>query len=101
MMSSVLAQRRLTVIAWNQIVPQYVLMRSELQLDPDAYHEYRMVYSPQSASADIFVDGTLRIRGYRGENQFQEGLNIDYGAERFNSAEGRAAFKLVRFQIAD
>lgn len=60
--------------AWKNIVPDFEFVNRELDLDPTAYHEYRMVYNPYLASARIAVDGKVVIENYKGERQFQDGL---------------------------
>jgi serine/threonine protein kinase len=98
-MSVAILKGKVVARAQNSVTPKWDFTDSELDLDPAAYHEYRMTYDPGSKTAQIAVDGTVVITGYRGMRQYQDNLGADFGCERFQSKRGQAAFKLVRFEI--
>jgi len=45
-----------------------------------SYHTYQLVFNPESRSADLFVDGTERIRGYMGDPSFLDNKGLKFGA---------------------
>lgn len=100
LMDAAVLRAKLTARGCTRLAPKFEFTDAELNLDPAAYHEYRMTYDPGSKSAQIAVDGKVVITGYRGINQYQDNLGADFGCERFQSRSGKAAFKLVRFQIS-
>jgi hypothetical protein len=44
------------------------------------YHSYRLVYSPKTLTAKLYVDGVLRISGYKGEGDFFDSGGTSFGA---------------------
>jgi hypothetical protein len=55
--------------------PSYTLTGSG-----SSYHTYQLVFNPEARSADLFVDGTERIRGYTGDPSFLDNKGLKFGA---------------------
>jgi hypothetical protein len=55
--------------------PSYTLTGSG-----SSYHTYQLVFSSETRSADLFVDGTERIRGYAGDSSFLDNKGLKFGA---------------------
>lgn len=55
--------------------PSYTLTGSG-----SSYHTYQLVFNPEVRSADLFVDGTERIRGYTGDPSFLDNKGLKFGA---------------------
>lgn len=63
----------------------------------NGYHTYELVFDPDEASADLFIDGTERISDYAGF-AFVEPAGIGWGTG--SSADtGRGHFNLVEFSV--
>lgn len=90
----------LTARAWtNQVSAQWQSLTAPISGDPHAYHKYELIFEPRGRAVSIKVDGMERIRGYAGLRQFQDRWGVAFGAHRWNSSDGRAAFRSVRFEI--
>jgi len=55
--------------------PSYTLASSG-----SSYHTYQLVFNSETRSADLFVDGTERIRGYAGDPSFLDNKGLKFGA---------------------
>ena len=55
--------------------PSYTLVGSG-----SSYHIYQLVFNSETRSADLFVDGTERIRGYTGDPSFLDNKGLKFGA---------------------
>lgn len=69
--------------------PSYTLAGSD-----KTYHNYDFVYDATTGTADLFVDGVVRISGYRGQTGYWNGGMAFFGA--FNGGEGN--FNLFRLE---
>lgn len=55
--------------------PSYTLSGSG-----SSYHTYQLVFNSEARSADLFVDGIERIRGYTGDPSFLDNKGLKFGA---------------------
>ena len=55
--------------------PSYTLVGSG-----SSYHTYQLVFNSEIQAADLFVDGTERIRGYTGDPSFLDNKGLKFGA---------------------
>ncbi|HET8656744.1 MAG TPA: serine/threonine-protein kinase [Longimicrobiaceae bacterium] len=69
------------------------------QSPPGSYHRYELVYDPHLRSADLWIDGEPRLRGYQGLDQFPEDRGLTFGAGLYKSPHGSGSFRSVRFEI--
>jgi hypothetical protein len=83
----------------TRIVP--VLQGLELRVPhvPDAFYTCELRFDPSLQSADLWVDGTQRLAGYRGHAEFQEDRGVSFGAAPYGSPRAAASFQHVRFEI--
>lgn len=82
----------------TQVVPTMAGLEVPL-LHDGAYHGYELRYDPGLQIADLWIDGTRRLTGYRGHTQFQGDGDMLFGAVAFKSLRGVASFQDVRFEI--
>jgi len=82
----------------TQLVPTIQGMEVSLPHD-EAYHAYELRYDAGLESADLWIDGTKRLSGYRGGNQFQGDGDLVFGVAVRESRRGVASFQDVRFEI--
>ena len=64
-----------------------------------ARHEFVLVWTPATATADLFVDGVKRISGYQGSTTFRYGRGVQIGASRYRSERASGVFWKIRFEI--
>jgi hypothetical protein len=65
-----------------------------------ARHQLILAWTPESGTAELFVDGVQRISGYRGTPEFRYDLGFTFGAARYRSQRGVGVFWKIRFEIA-
>jgi serine/threonine protein kinase len=82
----------------TQLVPTMAGLEVPV-LHDDAYHAYELRYDPGLQTADLWIDGTKRLSGYRGHTQFQGDGDMLFGVVAFKSVRGVASFQDVRFEI--
>jgi len=70
-----------------------------MQSPTDQYHSYELVYDPNLQTADLWIDGVRRLTGYGGHRQYQEDNGLLFSSHVYNSNQGSATFKSVRFEI--
>jgi PEP-CTERM motif len=58
------------------------------------YHTYQLVYDPTTNSADLFVDGAVRLTGYTGSTTYPTNNALNWGAV----SGGQGNFNLVQVQ---
>jgi hypothetical protein len=72
-----------------------------VQRPAGGYHRYELIYDPVLKSADLYIDGEVRLTGYRGwnENVFRLDPGLLFGAATYKSERGAGSFRSVRFEI--
>jgi tRNA A-37 threonylcarbamoyl transferase component Bud32 len=83
----------------TQLVPTFAGMDVPWAPADDSYHSYELRYDPGLQTADLWIDGTPRVTGYRGLSQFQGDGDFLFGATVFESHRAVASFQNVRFEI--
>jgi predicted Ser/Thr protein kinase len=74
-------------------------LRYELAGPADAWHDYQLVFDPQTMSARLLVDGVERLSGYLGHSEYVEDWGLFFASSIFRSKTAEARFKRVRFEI--
>jgi predicted Ser/Thr protein kinase len=93
------ASRRQVVLLTTQIAKGMDGPSYEIEGPEDAFHEYQLIFDPNSRSARLLVDGLERLSDYRGHKEYREGWGLTFGAFTYKSEQGEAVFKRVRFEI--
>ena len=62
-------------------------------------HRYLLQFQPQSATAELWVDGVKRVSGYSGLNEYRYQRGVEIATTRYRSARGAGVFRSVRFEI--
>jgi len=84
------------------MITQIVPIRSGLEVrqsPPRVYHTYELIYDPGKKSADLWIDGQLKLAGYHGHFQYQEDRGLNFGAGIYKSGRASGSFRFVRFEI--
>ena len=74
-------------------------LRYELPGPVEAWHDYQLVFDPQTRSARLLVDGVERLSGYRGHAEYVEEWGLFLATSIYQSKTAEARFKRVRFEI--
>jgi len=74
-------------------------LRYELPGPADAWHDYQLIFDPQTRSARLLIDGVERLSGYRGHAEFVEEWGLFLATSIYQSKNAEARFKRVRFEI--
>jgi serine/threonine protein kinase len=84
----------------TQVVPELRGL-DHMQRPAGGYHRYELIYDPVLKSADLYVDGEVRLTGYRGwsQNVFRLDPGLLFGAATYKSERGLGSFRSVRFEI--
>jgi tRNA A-37 threonylcarbamoyl transferase component Bud32 len=83
----------------TRIVPLAQGLELRLPHADNVFHTCELRYDPSLQSADLWVDGTQRLVGYRGHTEFQEDRGVAFGAAPYKSTRGVASFQHVHFEI--
>jgi hypothetical protein len=83
----------------TQLVPTFAGMDVPWAPADNSYHSYELRYDPGLQTADLWIDGTQRVTGYRGLSQFQGDGDFLFGATVWESHRAVASFQNVRFEI--
>jgi hypothetical protein len=83
----------------TQLVPTFAGMDVPRAPADNSYHSYELRYDPGLQTADLWIDGTQRVTGYRGLSQFQGDGDFLFGATVYESHRAVASFQNVRFEI--
>jgi len=82
----------------TQLVPTIEGMEIAMRHD-ERYHAYELRYDAGLQTAELWMDGSRRLSGYRGHTQFQGDGDIVFGVTIRESLRGVASFQDVRFEI--
>ena len=74
-------------------------LRYELPGPADAWHDYQLVFDPQTRTARLLIDGVERLSGYRGHAEYVEEWGLFFSSSIYRSTSAEARFKRVRFEI--
>lgn len=71
----------------------------EIDGQPDAFHDYKLIFDPATREARLLVDGVERLRGYRGHHEYLSDFGLMFGVALYKSDQSEVVFKRIRFEI--